>query len=120
MILDAAREIAEEVELGFDLEKKIILSISIRLLAEKFMIDEIDDMDWIEQIGRNQTAKLTKKYKEIMRDVAEKEEHVELMDRVSLMTPENIHLNSFMYEPILDMSSNHLCQLHASLVDISS
>ena len=120
VILNAAKEIAEEAECGFDLEKKIILSISIRLLAEQFMIAEIDDIDWIKKIGRNQTGKLTKKYKEIMRDIAEKDRHVELMDRVSLMTPENIHLNSFMYEPILDMSSDHLCQLHASLVEISS
>jgi len=28
------------------------------------------------------------------------------------MTPENIHLNSFMYEPILDMSNEHLKQLY--------
>jgi len=27
---------------------------------------------------------------------------------VVLMTPENIHLNSFMYEPIIDMSDEHL------------
>ena len=27
------------------------------------------------------------------------------------MTPENIHLNSFMYEPILDMSNHHLKEL---------
>ena len=33
------------------------------------------------------------------------------LDRVNLMTPENIHLNSFMYEPILDMSDEHLRDL---------
>ena len=27
------------------------------------------------------------------------------------MTPENIHLNSFMYEPILDMANIHLKKL---------
>jgi hypothetical protein len=27
------------------------------------------------------------------------------------MTPESIHLNSFMYEPILDMSDGHLRNL---------
>lgn len=29
-----------------------------------------------------------------------------------MMTPENIHLNSFMYEPILDMSYDHLKKLY--------
>ena len=117
-ILETACEIAGEAELALDLERKIILSIAIRLLAERFMIAEIDDMDWIKEIRRNQTSKLTKKYKEIMRGRPEKEWLMELMDRVSLMTPENIHLNSFMYEPILDMSSTHLCQLHSSLTEI--
>ena len=28
------------------------------------------------------------------------------------MTPEVIHLNSFMYEPILDMSGRHLSKLY--------
>lgn len=27
------------------------------------------------------------------------------------MTPENIHVNSFMYEPIIDMSDTHLRRL---------
>ena len=30
---------------------------------------------------------------------------------VLLMTPEAIHVNSFMYEPILDMSDHHLKKL---------
>jgi len=34
------------------------------------------------------------------------------LDRVILMTPENIHLNSFMYEPIVDMSDEHLRTLY--------
>ena len=31
------------------------------------------------------------------------------------MTPENIHLNSFMYEPILDMAPEHLKRLYADV-----
>jgi len=30
---------------------------------------------------------------------------------VMLMTPENIHLNSFMYEPIVDMNDDQLRRL---------
>ena len=39
-------------------------------------------------------------------------ETIKLLEDVNLMTPENIHLNSFMYEPILDMSNEHLKQLY--------
>jgi hypothetical protein len=34
---------------------------------------------------------------------------------VALMTPENIHVNSFMYEPIVDMSDEHLKKLYADV-----
>jgi len=32
------------------------------------------------------------------------------------MTPENIHLNSFMYEPIVDMSAEHLTKLYKAVL----
>lgn len=35
-----------------------------------------------------------------------------MLDRVTLMTPENIHLNSFMYEPIIDMGEGPLRKLY--------
>jgi hypothetical protein len=34
------------------------------------------------------------------------------LDRVLLMTPENIHLNSFMYEPLVDMNEDRLKRLY--------
>ena len=38
-----------------------------------------------------------------------------LFDQVVLMTPENIHLNAFMYEPIIDTSVYHLIDLYEEL-----
>jgi hypothetical protein len=35
-----------------------------------------------------------------------------VIDSVLLMTPENIHLNAFMYEPIVDMADDHLKKLY--------
>ena len=32
-----------------------------------------------------------------------------------MITPENIHINSFMYEPLLDMSCEHLKTLYIEL-----
>lgn len=31
------------------------------------------------------------------------------------MTPENIHINAFMYEPLIDMSVNHLVDLYKDI-----
>lgn len=118
LILKAADLIADDAESALDLEKKVVLSIAIRLNAERYMINEIDDLDWVKKIRKNQTARLIKRFKEAVSEKKESAKYVELMDRVNLMTPENIHLNSFMYEPILDMSSEHLCSLYKELTEV--
>ena len=73
------------------------------------MIDNINDLSFISSIIGNQTYTLFKKYKEQFGDT---NSTVKTIEKVILMTPENIHLNSFMYEPILDMSDDHLKDLY--------
>lgn len=101
---------------GVNFENKIVLSIAVRLKAERIMINEINDAAFLNGIKGNQTSALLKRYK---KSFPNKAQEAIVLDRVSLMTPENIHLNSFMYEPILDMSDEHLRQLYADLVSIS-
>lgn len=118
LILKLSKEICENEESTLDLERKVVLSIGIRLLAEKFMIEKISDDEWVKSISKHQTAKLIRRYKEKFVNDSELGQHVSLLDRVNLMTPENIHLNSFMYEPILDMSFEHLKSLHSELIAV--
>ena len=47
-----------------------------------------------------------------------KEEKQELVAQVAMLTPENIHLNSFMFEPILDMSLLHLYDLYQEVKNL--
>jgi hypothetical protein len=63
----------------------------------------------------NQTLKLFKKFKDLFSGEAKA---VGVIQRVVLMTPENIHLNSFMYEPILDMSDEHLKRLYGEVLEL--
>jgi hypothetical protein len=115
-VIDIIYELADEIEQENDeqaeLESKIILSIAIRLKAEKFMIRKIADQPFVDSITKNQTMKLLEKYRG---DFPQEKESIALMEQVNLMTPENIHLNSFMYEPILDMSPKHLKQLYSAV-----
>ncbi len=97
------------------LEEKVALSIAIRLKAEDFMISKINDEPFWHAIKKNQTIKLIKRYKE---DFPDEKGNIQLFDQVNLMTPENIHLNSFMYEPILDLSSQHLKRLFAKVNEL--
>jgi len=109
LIFEKADEIEHSTDNIVELENKIILSIAIRLKAEMYMVREINDPQFCEGIVKNQTAKLVQRYGS---DFPNEKERLELLKQVNLMTPENIHINSFMYEPILDMANDHLKQLY--------
>lgn len=134
LVIDKIYEIADSITPSdVDLEYKIILAMAIRHLAEKYMIGAISSyqgqLSW--QIRRNivhgsgseflqyldnasnQTRELYNVFKQF--GAAQK---VKKFDEVNIMTPENIHLNSFMYEPILDMDINELLNLYRSIKNI--
>lgn len=94
---------------GLNLENKIVLAIAIRMGAERYMVDKIANPAHWAGIRRNQTPELIKEFK--ARFPAE-DRTAEVLDKVALMTPENIHLNAFMYEPIIDMSEERLRELY--------
>jgi len=102
---------------GSSLEGKIVLSIAIRLTAERFMVQQIDDSEFWHGIDHKQTECLFGRYRELF---PEEEGALRTLQRVRLMVPENIHLNSFMYEPILDMSDEHLRRLYRDVVLLES
>lgn len=92
------------------LENKIVLSIACRLKAELYMINKLPSINR-DKLNSNQTRELSKKYLIEYPNSSKKE----LIDKINLMTPENIHLNSFMYEPLIDMSVYHLKDLYNSI-----
>lgn len=117
-VLDILFSLAEDCLLapeGVNLENKLILSVSIRLKTEKYIIGRINDSNFVATLGNYQTAKLIKKYKQTIND-----ENNTILDKVNIMTPENIHFNSFMYEPILDMSDSHLKNLYIKVKRLQS
>ncbi|KTD83577.1 ABC transporter ATP-binding protein [Paenibacillus etheri] len=117
LVMDVCEEIYEKTEtIDIILEDKVAISMGIRLLAEDLMMQRIKNehgnTDEIEKIESNQTGNLLSLYKSLgTSDLGE----LALLEQVSLMTPENIHLNSFMYEPLIDISMNSLKTLYGSL-----
>lgn len=109
------------------LENKILLAIAIRHKAEKFMISQITSyagqLQWKErrqqegvsgnrflcliQNKHNQTRELLKGYQQFGETAK-----LEILNEVNIMTPEHIHINSFMYEPLLDMDIVGLLRLY--------
>lgn len=94
---------------GINLENKLILSIAIRLYAEKYMWSKVSN----QEIINGSTGKLFARFKKEFEGTLDTE--IKILDEVNLITPENIHLNSFMFEPILDLSDVHLKELYNKL-----
>ncbi len=104
-----------------EIENKLILSMAIRLKAEKYMKEKIlsdapNGNDIISEIysKKNQSARMIKAYRRHINDRA-----MNTLELVAMITPENIHLNSFMFEPILDMSLKHLYELYQTVKGLS-
>lgn len=122
LIIEEANKISANLNADeIALENKIALSIAIRLVAEEFMIQQIIDdqgnADEVEKIESNQTGKLLSIYKSC---IGTNKDLVPILDEVSLMTSENIHLNSFMYEPLIDISILQLKRLYSTLFSLSA
>lgn len=115
------------------LENKIVLSIGIRHKAEEYIIQQIHNytgqlswrknkqnyrgtnvefMNFVQNNG-NQTRELFNGYKQF--GDADK---IKILNEVNIMTPEHIHVNSFMYEPILDMDIVELHRLYHTIKNL--
>ena len=108
LIFNEAEKCLDEPE-SINLENKVVLSIAIRLIAEKFMISRINKPSITDQIKEDQTIELFEVFKKLF---GADTQAIALLDQVIIMTPETIHLNSFMYEPLIDLSDHYLKDLY--------
>lgn len=97
-----------------DIVNKLVLSMAIRLKGEDYMNIQLTDEEKLEiEEGNNLTSStltVFKKYHSI-----DKEDECLVMDRVLMLTSENIHINNFMFEPLVDISILHLKQLYMDI-----
>ena len=92
---------------------KVVLAIGIRLLAEKFILNKLQAQHFqYVEADENQTRDLINTYKRECADDPNFTTDSQILARVCLMTPEQIHLNSFMFEPLVDMSVQELLSLY--------
>ncbi|MBK5549340.1 AAA family ATPase [Pseudomonas sp. TH03] len=103
---------------GLNLENKVLLSIAIRMQAEIFLTNEIrklknDESYWSE--SKNQFGDLMREYS----DLSTMAPAMRILEKVSITVSTNIHLNSFMYEPILDLTIDHLIILYKEVHNLN-
>lgn len=110
----ATAESCQNADDGVNLEHKIVLSMAIRIWAERYMIDRIRGDEPNFDPSRKQTGQLFQTFKDKFNNQTAE---ISLLRRVNLITPANIHINAFMYEPILDMGFGELVKLYQDVKD---
>jgi len=96
-----------------NLANKIILSIAIRLKTETYILSKINISD--DELFKMETWTLFEEFKTqnpLNVDDLDGKKKRNLIESVLLMVSENIHINSFMYEPLIDISTEHLINLY--------
>ena len=100
-----------------DIVNKLVLSIAIRYKAEEYMESQLTAAQIaVMRPNRNRTAELLNVFK--AHHSVDLEDQCLLMNKVLMLTSENIHFNNFMFEPLVDISILHLKQLYADVKDL--
>lgn len=96
------------------LDNKLVIAIAIRLLTEKFMqsIITANGQTCIDA-NSNQTREWYKQAEPFLTP-----EQKAIIEEVNLITPESIHLNSFMFEPLIDISDWCLKELYRRVLTL--
>lgn len=99
---------------GLNLEDKVLLSMAIRMKSEILITNKLrvlknDATYWCQD--QNQFGSLMKELVIMNPNAPE----IKILEKVSITVSSNIHLNSFMYEPILDLTIDHLIKLYADI-----
>lgn len=112
LIFELANNIACEKSELVNLENKIVMSIAIRLKCEQVMIK----IAKIKSVTLNEsTSNQTRHWFNALNSHVTDEESL-IFERVLMTTSENIHINAFMYEPIIDISDWHLKNIYENLL----
>lgn len=118
-IKDFIYQVADTLEIKRNLdeialENKTVFAMAIRLKLEEKMISLLTGYETeINAISENQTSELVNMLKEYKSD--DYNNMKSIIEKVNMMTPENIHVNSFMFEPLIDLSVVHLKELYAKV-----
>lgn len=104
---------------GLNLEDKVLLSMAIRMQAEIFLTNELrkikgDANYWCQD--KNQFSVLVKEYSSLVPEAL----GMRTLEKVSVTVSSNIHLNAFMYEPILDLTIDHLISLYSEVCGLTT
>jgi len=110
LIIDEADKIASSTVINQRLEDKIVLSIALRLRVEKYMHNRLlkNKKRTITQINNLECGNLFNEFRQCFPGCSANS----IIDMICILTPQQIHINAFMYEPLIDFSIQRLRGLY--------
>lgn len=111
LLIYTADDLANDNYKDVDLPSKLVMSIAIRLLADKYMKFILTNKQLVgANLSKNQTGVLFERVKQYYSDTHP--ENVRLLNKAFMYTSETIHLNNFMFEPLVDVSMIQLIDIY--------
>lgn len=107
MIFALADRLVTENSNTVSLEDKLVMSIAIRLKSEIYLRRVLIDNDKELDCTQNQMRIWMKRAKPHI-----SQDKYDVLNTVGLITPESIHVNAFMYEPLIDIPNWKLFALY--------
>lgn len=107
MIIALADRLVSENNNTVSLEDKLVMSIAIRLKSEIYLRQVLIAHDEELECTKNQMRVWMKRAKPHIT-----QEKYDVLNTVGLITPESIHVNAFMYEPLIDIPNWKLFELY--------
>lgn len=93
------------------IENKIVLSMACRLKTEQYIKRQLLAVGLVES-DLIASSRQTTEWISLLKRHCPNDSHMSIVERVNMLSPEFIHINSFMYEPLIDLSVHHLLSLY--------
>lgn len=119
LFLEAQKICETTISTGLNLEDKVLLSIATRMKAEKFLTEKLRDIKGDSEYWYPGTSDQFRGLLEEYKLSANNPEDIRTLEKVGITVNSNIHLNSFMYEPILDLTIEHLVALYTEVSSLN-
>jgi hypothetical protein len=113
-LLKAAEAVYGGTDAEIIIQRNLVLAMASRRLAERYMKSKMTqaNIDAAKNEGKDFTRRLFVRF---VTTTTPTDDVKTLLDRVNLVTPEHIHVNSFMYEPLIDLGLDELKQLYGEM-----
>ncbi len=117
-IIRYAKKVATNAYDGFSLKDNLVLAIGTRLCIERYIISKISGEDYRNAVGkkRDLTRKLLILYSNNCSD-PKKQIYLKMFNKAAAIVDGTIHINSFMYEPLVDVGTWEMKKMFNEIYD---